>query len=386
MLNDQMTKYDTVVIGSGPAGLTAAIYLARGGLKTLVLTGDQPGGQLTTTTEVGNFPGFPKGILGGELMARMRQQAERFGAEFVLTRANKVVNKMSNKMTNKITNKIANKIEKTGNHKKLIDHDRSKMANRKIMGFLIKTNSEEEITTRAVIIATGASPRWLEVSGEERLRGRGVSACATCDGPFFKNKTVVVIGGGNAALTEAEFLTRFAQKVFLIHRREHYRAEEILQERIKKNEKVVPLFNTQVKEFLGDEKLTGLLLESRLRVETGEYAHEIAQYPNKFGARLLKDGRSATIQQKLEDSFQWQLAVDGAFVAIGHQPNTDFLKGFLELDEKGYIKTKDEVFTSVEGVFAAGDCADHRYQQAVTAAAMGCKAALETVSWLSSNG
>ncbi len=351
MAIDKKPDFSTVIIGSGPAGLTAAIYLARAGIKPVVLSGNRLGGQLGMAAKVENFPGFPEGIPGGQLMLRMRQQAERFGVEIVLVQAKKI---------------IAAKSFESGK-----DQDQA--------GFVVVTD-KEEIRAQAIIIATGASARWLGVPGEKRWRGRGVSFCATCDGPFFRDKVVAVIGGGNTALTEALFLARLARQVFLIHRREHYRAEKILQERLRQEKKIIPLFNTQVKEFLGQERLTHLRLESRLVVETGEYQEEIARYPDQYGDQ--KSGRSAR-NLVPDQSFQWQLAVDGAFVAIGHRPNTAFLKGFLELDEKGYIKTKNEVFTSIEGVFAAGDCVDYRYQQAVTAAAMGCKAALETERFLS---
>lgn len=323
---------DVVIIGSGPAGYTAAIYLSRGGFKPLVLTGNQPGGQLIITTEIENFPGF-ESISGRDLMAQMRRQAEKFGAKVVIDQAEK--------------------IEKT-------------KTGFKIIGF------QKEYLGRAVIIATGASARWLKVPGVGKFKGKGVSACATCDGPFFKGKTAALIGGGDTAFTEVEFLARFAKKIYLIHRREEFRAQKILQDRVAKIKKAIPLFNSQVLEFLGEEKLVALKLETRFKTEAGQYHDLVKTFPEKYGKKLKEDKKSII----------WQLPVEGAFIAIGHNPNTGFLKGTIELDEKGYLKTKNEVFTSAEGIFAAGDCVDWKYRQAIIAAGMGCKAAIEVEEWL----
>ncbi len=310
--DDQMNKYDAVIIGSGPAGLTAAIYLSRGGFKVLVLTGNQPGGQLVLTTNIENYPGF-ESVAGPELMSRMQKQVEKFGTEVVAGEAVSI---------------------------------------RNLKRFVVKTQSNKEYFAKVVIVATGASAKWLNVPGVGRLRGKGISVCATCDAPFFKDKVAAVVGGGDTAFTEAEFLTRFAKKIYLIHRREKYRAEKIIRDRVLASKKIKPLVNTQVKKFLGENKLKTLELET------------------------IGKGK-------------WRLAVDGCFIAIGHKPNTDFLKarlparqGFLDLDEKGYVKVHNEVFTSVDGVFAAGDCVDWKYKQAITAAGMGCKAAIEAREWL----
>jgi len=330
-----MNKYDVAVLGSGPAGLTAAIYLSRGGFKALVLAGDQPGGQLTLATDVENYPGF-ESISGEELVGRIQHQAEKFGAKIIIDSAISI-----------------------------------KQATRK---FLVKTRNKKEYSAKALVVATGASARWLDAPGAGKFKGKGISACAVCDGPFFRNKIVAVIGGGNAALIEAEFLARLAQKVYLIHRRESYRAEKILQDRILKNKKITLLFNSQVKEFLGEEKLAALLLETSFRMEGDRRAQEVAMYPQKYGK----------IDSQNNEKMIWRLALDGVFIAIGHKPNTDFLKGFIELDEKGYVKTQSEVFASVKGVFSAGDCVDWQYRQAITAAGMGCKAAIETVEYLKS--
>jgi len=326
---------DVVILGSGPAGYTAAIYLSRGGFKPLVITGSQIGGQLTLTTSIENYPGFPQAIAGTDLMERMRSQAERFGAVIVVD--------------------SVSRIKKTS------------------QGLFRASGQKEDYLGRAVIVATGASALWLDVPGVGRFKGKGISACATCDGPFFKDKTVAVIGGGDTALTEVEFLTRFAKKIYLIHRREEYRAERLLQERVLKNSRVVPLFNTQVTEFLGERDLDLLRLETRFRVQSDKNADEVGRYPEEYGGKLLA---------KDKEKLTWQLPVDGAFIAIGHRPNTEFLKGFLEVDENGYLKTTNEVFTSVEGVFAAGDVVSNKYKQAPIAAGSGCKAAIEVQEYL----
>jgi len=328
--------YDAIIIGSGPAGYTAAIYLSRNGFGALLITGDQIGGQLTLTTDIENYPGF-EAISGPELMAKMKSQAEKFGTKMEIDRVEAI--------------------------KRVDDH------------FQIRTKNKQLFLSRAVLAAVGASAIWLNIPGADLFRGKGVSACATCDGPFFKDKVVAVIGGGDTAFTEAEFLSRFAQKVYLIHRRENFRAEKILQDRILANTKIIPLFNTQVKEFIGNNNLQRLRLETKFTVETKDKAKEVAAYPEKFGKRT----------KEAENGFVWSLPVDGAFVAIGHKPNTDFLKETVELDERGYIKVNNEVFTSVKGIFAAGDCVDYRYRQAITAAGQGAKAAFEIEEWLKKN-
>jgi thioredoxin reductase (NADPH) len=300
---------DVIIIGSGPAGLTASIYTARANLKPLVLEGLQPGGQLTITTEVENFPGFEHGIMGPDLMDVMRKQSERFGAEHVFA--------------------LADKVDLTARPFKVWYEDKVEEA-------------------KAIIIATGASARTLQLPKEDRLMGRGVSACATCDGFFFAGKEVAVIGGGDSAMEEATFLTKFATKVTVIHRREELRASKIMQERALRNPKIAFIWNSTVDELVEGED--GTL--SAVRV------------------RNLKNG-------EVND-----LRVDGLFYAIGHTPNTAFLEGQLQTDANGYLVLTGETGTNVEGVFAAGDVADHRYRQAITAAGMGCKAALDTEKFL----
>jgi thioredoxin reductase (NADPH) len=305
---------DVVIIGSGPAGLTAAIYAARANLHPLVVEGepssssDQPGGQLMLTTEVENYPGFVDGIMGPELMANFRAQAVRFGAEFVTVKAGEV--------------------------------DFSGPPHRLTVG-------DREITARAVIVATGARALTLGLPNESRLMGYGVSTCATCDGFFHRGFEIAVVGGGDSALEEAIFLTKFATKVYVIHRRREMRASKIMQDRALKNEKIEFIFDTVVTDVLGDSVLEGLALEN---VVTGD-------------ARVLP--------------------VHGLFIAIGHVPNTDLFKGWLEMEDTGYLVTKHgSTFTNVEGVFAAGDVQDHVYRQAITAAGSGCMAAIDAERWL----
>ncbi len=299
---------NVVIIGSGPAGLTAAIYAARADLSPLLVEGWQSGGQLTTTTEVENYPGFAKGIMGPELMKDMRAQAERFGAEFL-----------------------------TG------DVTAVNLAQRP---FILTIDGEQTIRAQTVIIATGASAIPIGLKNESRLTGHGVSTCATCDGFFFKGKELLVVGGGDSALEEANFLTKFAAKVSIVHRRDKLRASKIMQDRALHNEKISFIWNTVVEDILGSEVVTGARLKN---VVTGKMS---------------------------------ELPCAGVFVAIGHRPNTALFAGQIDMDEKGYIRTQRGTATNVPGVFAAGDAQDSTYRQAVTAAGSGCMAAIDAERFL----
>ncbi len=306
-----------IIIGSGPAGLTAAIYAARAEYSPLVFEGMEPGGQLTITTEVENYPGFEHGIQGPELMDTMRKQAEKFGAR---TKFNEVV-----EVDLKATPKV------------------------------VKTDDGEVYTADVVIIATGASARFLGIESEKEYKGKGVSACATCDGFFYKNQRVIVVGGGDSAMEEANYLTKFASKVYLVHRRDEFRASKIMTERARKNPKIefktgVTIKEVLGKEVMGNKMVTGALLEN------------------------VKDGSTEVLD------------VEGIFIAIGHDPNTKIFAGQLEMDSKKYLITEPGTTkTKIPGVFACGDVADTIYQQAVTAAGSGCMAALDAQSWLEEN-
>ncbi len=305
------THRKVLIIGSGPAGLTAALYAGRANLEPIVIGGYTPLGQLMITSDVENYPGFPQGIQGPELMQLFRDQAERFGAEIVEKDASRV--------------------------------DFSKRPFHVWVG-------EDAYTADSVIVATGASALWLGLPSEEAFRGRGVSACATCDGFFFRDREIAVVGGGDTALEEALFLTRFASKISMIVRRDQFRGSKIMQDRVLNHPKIEVLWNKKVAEVQGDATVGNLRLEDTATGETSD------------------------------------LAVQGLFIAIGYKPNTDLFMGTLEADERGYLRVVDETGSGIEGVFVAGDVHDHRYRQAVTAAGDGCKAAIDAERWLESVG
>ena len=300
---------DLAIIGSGPAGYTAGIYASRASLKPVLFEGLESGGQLMLTTDVENYPGFDSGIMGPDLMQIFKKQAERFGTEIKTETINSI---------------------------------------KKIDGGFSLESAKDSYEFKSVIISSGASAKWLDIKGEKELQGHGVSACATCDGFFFKEKEVIVVGGGDSAMEEALFLTKFAKKVYIVHRRDSFRASKIMQDRALGNDKIEVLWNKEMTEIHGSESVESVSLAD------------------------TKDGSSSEVN------------IDGVLMAIGHTPNVDFLDGLVELDEKGYVKTgfTTETSTSVPGVFAAGDVADSIYRQAVTAAGTGCQAAIDAERWL----
>lgn len=299
--------YDSIIIGSGPAGYTAAMYLSRGNLKTLLFAGATPGGQLMITTDVENYPGFEHGIMGPELMEVMRKQTARFGTEIIDTNVTHV--------------------------------DFSKNP-------LMVTSGDTLYHAKTVIITTGASAKWLGIESEKRLQGKGISGCATCDGYFFKEKDLIVVGGGDTAMEEALFLTKFAKSIKILVRRDKLRASAIMAERVRNHPKISILFNMEVKEFLGEQKLDGVMVVNNITNE------------------------------------EQVLRVQGAFIAIGHNPNTEIFSGHIVMDELGYIIRRKNSETSVPNVFVAGDVHDRRYRQAVTAAGYGCEAAIDAMKYL----
>jgi len=302
-----MKKYDIIIIGAGPAGYTAAIYASRASLKVLMISGTTPGGQLLLTSEVENFPGFKDGIMGPVLMEEMKEQAKRFGTEII--------------------QEFATKVELGGQPKKV-------------------WVGKDEYVAKTLIIATGASANWLGLENEKRLWGKGISACATCDGFFFKDVEVVVVGGGDSAMEEALTLTKFASKVTIVHRRKEFRASKIMQERVLKHKKIEVVWDATVVDVLGKDKVEGVKIKD------------------------VNTNKTSTVK------------CQGLFVAIGHTPATSLFKGSLEIDDKGYLQTKEGVKTTIGGVFAAGDVADPHYRQAITAAGDGCRAALEAERYI----
>jgi thioredoxin reductase (NADPH) len=306
-----MTIENVVIIGSGPAGSTAALYASRANLCPVVLQGSQPGGQLTTTTDVENFPGYKNGVNGFELVMDLQQQAERFGARYV----------------NHTVQSLKQNEDKT---------------------FTLTLDGDNVMEAKTVIVATGASARYLGLPNEDRLKNKGVSACATCDGAFFRDVPIVVVGGGDTAVEEALFLTRFASKVYLVHRRDQLRASKVMADRVLSNDKVEMVWNATVNDVIGENSVTAVELKD---TQTGE----------------LK-----------------QIECGAMFLAIGHVPNTGFLKGIADMDDAGFLILPDKgtSHTTVEGIFAAGDCADHVYRQAIVASGMGCRAAMDAERWL----
>ncbi len=307
--------YDVVIVGSGPAGYTAAIYAARANLRTLVLQGEQAGGQLMITSDVENYPGFKDPILGPDLMEQFEQQARRFGTEMVARNVTRV-----------------------------------DFTHRPFRLWIGEGDDAREYRASAVIVATGASAKWLGLPNEARLQGHGVSGCATCDGFFFRGKSLVVVGGGDTAMEEALFLTRYASAVTLVHRREHFRASKIMLERVRQHPKITVHLHSVVEDILGTENVEGVVIRDLQTSETSV------------------------------------LPVQGIFVAIGHEPNTAVFRGQLHMDAVGYLVTHEHTMTNIPGVFAGGDVVDHRYRQAVTAAGDGCRAAIDAERWLEAHG
>ncbi len=302
---------NVIIVGSGPAGLTAAIYASRALLKPLMIEGEEVGGQLMTTTDVENFPGFPEGIMGPDLMTVTKKQAERFGTRFLP--------------------KNVSKIDLSSRPFKLWVGD-------------------EEFQAKSIIVSTGASAKYLGLENEKRLLGRGVSACATCDGAFFRDQTVIVVGGGDTAMEEATFLTRFAKKVIIVHRREEFRASKIMADKALAHEKIEVMWNSELADVVGE---------------------------NLVEAAKIKNTQTGEVQE---------VKCEGVFIAIGHKPNTDLFSGQIKMNDVGYIETEGRnTKTSVEGVFAAGDVADDKYRQAITAAGTGCMAAIDCERWLEEN-
>lgn len=311
-MSQDIEKVKVLIIGSGPAGYTAAIYAARAGMKPVLYTGGQPGGQLTITTDVENYPGYPDGIMGPEMMEDFRKQAERFGTD--------------------IRYGLVTQVDFTSRPHK------------------VRVDDQKEIEAETVIISTGASAKWLGLESENRLNGRGVSACAVCDGFFFRGQDVAIVGAGDTACEEASYLANICSKVYMIVRRDEMRASQIMQNRVKNNPKIEILWNSETEEILGEEEVTGVKV---LNNKTGEIR---------------------------------EIGISGFFVAIGHQPNTEIFKNFIDMDEAGYIKTiPGTTKTNVEGVFACGDAQDNVYRQAVTAAGTGCMAALDAERFLAAH-
>lgn len=329
------TLYDTIIIGSGPAGLTAGIYTSRADLKTLMISGRAWGGQLMLTTDVENFPGFPEGIMGPELMTKMRKQAEKHGVEIL------DVNFKSGDFTKQ--------------------------------PFTVTTDDAKTYAAKSILVATGADTKWLGVPGEKEKIGRGISSCAPCDAAFYRGKNVIVVGGGDSAMEEAEVLTKFAQHVWIIHRKQEFRASQIMQKRTLENPKITIFWNSEIEEVLGDQKVAGVKIKTmgaKIAVKEGGADKEMS--PEEAGGKALTNG---------SDFLEWEFSIDGVFIAIGHIPNSKVFAN-VEADAQGFIKTFDHTKTNIEGVFVAGDVHDSQYMQAITAAGFGCMAALDVEKWL----
>lgn len=322
--------YDLIIIGSGPSGLTAGIYASRGSRKTLLLAGRKWGGQLMLTTEVENFPGFPEPIMGPELMKKMREQAVRYGTEILDVNVTGV-------------NYTGKPLEVT-------------------------TDDDKKYYSKSIIIATGADTKWLQIPGEEEKIGRGISSCAPCDAAFYRNKKVVVIGGGDSAMEEALVLTKFASEVWIIHRRDSFRASDVMQKKVFDNEKIKVIWNTSPVEVLGEMKVEGLKLKIEGELKLKEKGVERVVKPEEVGGVMGENG-------------EWTFQTDGIFVAIGHIPNSAIFEG-IEKNDKGFITQYEYSKTNIEGVFVSGDVHDSHYMQGVTAAAFGCMAALDVEKYL----
>lgn len=342
---DNQTIYDVIIIGSGPSGLTAGIYASRGNRKTFIIAGRKWGGQLMLTTEVENFPGFPEPIMGPDLMKKMREQAERYGSEIVDVNVTKV--------------NYAGRSEdaSTDTGKPLEVH----------------TDDDKKYYSKSIIIATGADTKWLQIPGEEEKIGRGISSCAPCDAAFYRDKKVVVVGGGDSAMEEALVLTKFAKEVFIIHRRDSFRASDIMQKKVFENEKIKVVWNAEPVEVLGEMKVEKLRLKNlgeKIKIKDGGQEREIGV--EEVGGSVVSNENNELI---------WDFPTDGIFVAIGHIPNSMLFEG-IGKDEKGFIKQYPGSKTNIEGVFVSGDVHDFTYMQAVTAAGFGCQAALDVEKYL----
>lgn len=332
--------YDVIIVGSGPSGLTAGIYVSRGSRKTLILAGRKWGGQLMLTTEVENFPGFPDPIMGPELMKRMRDQAVRYGSEIMDVNVTSV-------------NYAGKPVE-------------------------VVTDDDKKYYSKSVIIATGADTKWLQIPGEEEKIGRGVSSCAPCDAAFYRNKKVVVVGGGDSAMEEALVLTKFASEVYLIHRREEFKASDVMQKKVFDNAKIKVIWNTAPIEIKGELKVEQIVLKTAY---SGQRTVKIRE--NNQDKEVSIDEIGGTIVSNDNNEIVWEFPTDGIFVAIGHIPNSAIFEG-IEKDEKGFIKQYPGSKTNSDGIFVSGDVHDHNYMQGITAAGFGCMAALDVEKYLES--